>query len=113
MTAVLSTTRAWSFVVVRGRSWSFVVVRGRAWSCAVVVVRGRAPSRPTVRSQRHGGYFFSHQEVDEQLDYPLGTLQVAVKRKPAVNFIIVFRRMLVQRGKFCVISMLMKGSAEQ
>ena len=26
---------------------------------------------------------------------------------------IVFRRMLVQRGKFCVRSMLMKGSAEQ
>ena len=42
-----------------------------------------------------------------------GTSQVAVKRKPAVNFMIVFRRMLVQRGKFCVRSMLMKGSAEQ
>ena len=42
-----------------------------------------------------------------------GTSQVAVKRKPAVNFMIVFRRMLVQGGKFCVRSMLMKGSAEQ
>ena len=27
-------------------------------------------AEPALRSRRHGGYFFSRQEVDEQLDYP-------------------------------------------
>ena len=69
-------------------------------------------AEPALRSRRHGGYYFRARKLTNSW-ITRGTSQVAVKRKPAVNFMIVFRRMLVQRGKFCVRSMVMKGSAEQ
>ena len=59
MAVVLSITRAWSCVVVRGRS--SVVVRGRVWSCVVgrgrawSVERGRAWSCMVVRGRAWSG----------------------------------------------------------
>ena len=52
------------------------------------------------------------QEVDEQLDYQQGTSQLAAKQKPAVNFMIFIRRMLLLGGQLCIRSMLMKDSVE-
>ena len=35
------------------------------------------------------------QEIDEQLDYQQGTSKLMAKRKPAANFMIFIRRLLV------------------